>query len=183
MSATVSIPLGVVIAREDIDSRWQDHVWRPIGILPGAPPVGDWREMQRGEGWVHYHAATVPLELFAKETEAYKYNLEGREPSIFIVFSGEEDEENDRPLSVHLATASPYEAADYLDSGEQTVEPVAMTPELLALVSEFVGAHHVEEKFKKRKNIKVKPEEYKFGQEPIVELRKRMRMRQASEHE
>ena len=32
---------------------------------------------------------------FAKETEAYKYNLEGREPSIFIVFSGEEDEEND----------------------------------------------------------------------------------------
>ena len=181
MTATVSIPLGVVIAREDIDSKWQDHVWRPIGILPGAPPVGDWRELQRGEGWVHYHAATVPLELFRKETEGYKYNLEMREPSIFIVFSGEEDEENDRPVSVHLVTASPYEAADYLDSGEQLVETVAMPPELFALVSAFVGEHHVEEKFKKRKNIKVKPQEYKFGQEPIVEVRKRMR--QASEHE
>ena len=181
MSATVSIPLGVVIAREDIASKWQDHVWRPIGILPGAPPVEDWIELQRGEGWVHYHAATVPLELFRKDTESYIYNLGMHEPSIFIVFSGEEDEENDRPLSVHLVTASPYEAADYLDSGEQIVEQVEMPPELLALVSEFVAEHHVEEKFKKRKNIKVKPEDYKFGQEPIFEMRKRMS--QANGHE
>jgi len=181
MTAAVTIPIGVVIAREDIDSKWEDHVWRPIGVLPGAAPVEEWLELQRGEGWVHYHAATVPLELFRKEAEAYKYNLEGREPAIFVILTDEDDDDSDNPLGVHLVTVSPYEAADYLDSGELIVEPVEMPPELLALVRDFVDEHHVEEKFKKRKNIKVKPDEYKFGQEPIFEMRKRMR--QVSEHE
>ena len=35
-------------------------------------------------------------------------------------------------------------------------------------------AHYKEEPFKKRKRDKVHVEEYKFGQEPLVELRKRM---------
>ncbi|MFQ5625793.1 MAG: DUF3305 domain-containing protein [Methyloligellaceae bacterium] len=183
MTAAVSIPIGVVIAREDIDSQWEDHAWRPIGILPGAPLVNEWRELQRGDGWVHYHAATVPLELFRTETDSYKFNLEGREPVIYVVFSDEEDDEDedDHPLGVHMVTACPYEAADYLDSGELIVEPVAMPPELFALVSDFVEEHHVEEKFKKRKRSELKVEEHKFGQEPIFELRKRTK--QESEYE
>ncbi|GBE42633.1 hypothetical protein BMS3Bbin10_00695 [bacterium BMS3Bbin10] len=173
MTATVSIPIGVVIAREDIDSKWEDHVWRPIGVLPGAAEIERWKEIGRGEGWEHYHAATVPMELFRKETESYKYNLEAREPVVYIVLSDDDDESGD-PVSVHLVTASPDEAADYLDSGELIVEPVAMPPELIALVSDFVAKHHVEEKFKKRKNTKMKLEEHKFGQEPIFEMRRRM---------
>jgi hypothetical protein len=50
-----------------------------------------------------------------------------------------------------------------------------MPAELFALVSDFVDKHHVEEKFKKRKRDEVKLEEHKFGQEPIFEMRKRMR--------
>ena len=95
MTAAVTIPIGVVIAREDIDSKGEDHVWRPIGVLPGAAPVEEWLELQRGEGWVHYHAATVPLELFRKEAEAYKYNLEGREPAIFVILTDEDDDDSD----------------------------------------------------------------------------------------
>jgi hypothetical protein len=174
MTAAVSIPIGVIVAREDIDSQWQKHVWRPIGVLPGAPEIDEWTELRRGEGWVHYHAATVRLELFRKETDSYKFNLEGLEPVIYIVFSDEEDDEDDRPLGVHMVTVCPYEAADYLDSGEQIVEPVAMPPEIFGFVSNFIEEHHVEEKFKKRKRSEVKQEEHKFGQEPIVEVRKRM---------
>ena len=175
MTAAVSMPIGVIVAREDIDSQWEDHVWRPIGVLPGAPEIEEWTELRRGEGVVHYHAATVPLELFRKETDSYKFNLEGLEPAIYIVLSDQEDDEDDRPLSVHMVTVCPYEAADYLDSGEQIVEPVAMPPEVFALVSDFIEEHHVEQKFKKRKRDEVKQEEHKFGQEPIVETRKRMR--------
>ena len=175
MTTSVSIPVSVVVAREDIDSQWQDHIWRPVSVLPGSPDVDEWTELQRGEGWVHYYAATVELELFRKETDAYKFNLEGREPVVYVVLSDEDDIEDDRPIGVHLVTASPYEAADYLDSGEQIVEAVAMPVELFALVSDFVDKHHVEEKFKKRKRDEVKLEEHKFGQEPIFEMRKRMR--------
>lgn len=173
MPSAVSIKVGVVIAREDIDNKWEDHVWRPVGVLPGAPDVDDWTELRRGEGWVHYHAQTVPLELHRKETESYKFNLEGREPVLYVVLS-DEDNESDFPYEVHLVTASPYEAADYLDSGEQIVEPVEMPESVFAFVSQFVDEHHVDEKFKKRKRSEVKIEEHKFGQEPIVELRKRM---------
>jgi len=175
MTAAFSIPVGVVIAREDIDSPWQEHVWRPIGVLPGAPSIDEWTELRRGDGWVHYHAQTVTLELFRKETDSYKFNLEGREPVVYIVLSDDEDDEDDRPLGVHMVTVCPYEAADYLDSGEQIVEPVAMPPELFALVNDFVEQHHREEKFKKRKRLEVKQEEHKFGQEPIFEMRKRMK--------
>ena len=83
--------------------------------------------------------------------------------------------ESEHPFEVHLVTASPYEAADYLDSGEQIVEPVRMPEPVLALISEFIDEHHFEEKFKKRKRSEVKLQEHKFGQEPIVELRKRMK--------
>jgi len=176
MTAAVSIPIGVIVAREDIDSKWEDHVWRPIGVLPGAPEIDEWTELRRGDGWVHYHAATVRLELFRKETDSYKFNLEGQEPVLYIVLSDEDDEdESDRPLSVHMVTACPYEAGDYLDSGEQIVEPVTMPPEVIALVSNFIDEHHVEEKFKKRKRSEVKQEEHKFGQEPIFEMRRRMK--------
>lgn len=175
MSNAVSIPIGVIVAREDIDSQWQDHAWRPVGVLPGAPEIDEWTELRRGEGFVHYHAATVPLELFRKETDSYKYNLEGQEPVLYIVLTDEDDNDDGRPLGVHMVTACPYEAADYLDSGEQIVEAVAMPPEIYLLVSDFIKEHHVEQKFKKRKRNEVRQEEHKFGQEPIVEMRKRMR--------
>ena len=172
MPSAVSIQVGVVIAREDIDSEWEDHIWRPVGVLPGARAMDDWTELRRGEGWVHYYARTIALELHRKETESYKYNLEGREPVLFVILN--DDDEGEFPYDVHLVTASPYEAADYLDSGEQIVEPVEMPEPVFAFVSQFVDEHHAEEKFKKRKRSEVNVEEHKFGQEPIFELRKRM---------
>jgi hypothetical protein len=167
------MPVGVIVAREDIDSQWEDHVWRPVGIWPGAPEAEDWKELRRGEGWVQYHAATLPLELFRKETEAYKYNLDGKEPAIYVVLA-EDDEQQDFPFCVHLVTASPYEAQDYLDSGEEIVEPISMPGELAEWIGAFIDEHHSEEKFKKRKRDEVDLEEHKFGSEPIVVVRERI---------
>ena len=58
--------------------------------------------------------------------------------------------DDDRP-AVLLVTASPYEAQDYADSGEEIVEKVPMPPGLVAWVRDFVERHHVEEEFVKRK--------------------------------
>ncbi|RMF02916.1 MAG: DUF3305 domain-containing protein [Alphaproteobacteria bacterium] len=177
MSHSVTMPVGVVVAREEIDSPWQDHEWRPVAVLPGAPQVEAWTELRQGEGWVHYHAGTVSLELYRKETEAYKFNLEGREPVLYVVLAEEEDEEEGddaAPYQVHLVTASPFEAQDYLDSGEEIVEPVPMPEPIIAWIQGFIDEHHQEEKFKKRRRDEVDLEEHKFGQEPIVVVRERM---------
>ena len=52
---------------------------------------------------------------------------------------------------VLLATASPYETQDYLDSGEELVELVPMPEGLVALIRDFVAEHHHEEEFVKRR--------------------------------
>ena len=45
----VSMPLGVVIERREIDNPWQDHEWRPVAVIPGAAPTTEWKELARGE--------------------------------------------------------------------------------------------------------------------------------------
>jgi hypothetical protein len=152
-----ALPVGVVVERRASDHPWQDHIWRVVAVIPGAPEVVDWTELGRGDGWVRYHAATLPVELFSSDTEAYKYNLEFEPPLVFIVL--DPDEEGDHEVVPVIATVSPYEAQDYLDAPERLVESVAMPPAMRAWVAEFVAAHHVEKPFRKRKQSPQKPAE------------------------
>ena len=55
----------------------------------------------------------------------------------------ESDEGGPAGLQVVQITASPYEAQDYADSGEEIVEKVPMPQGLLAWVAQFVEAHHI----------------------------------------
>ncbi len=171
---SVTLPVGVVVIREDSDHPWQDHSWRPYGVIVGAPTCTGWKELRRGEGWIQYHAATLLLELHRKETEGYRENLMTDRPSIYVVMSENDEEDAQMPFEVDLVTASAFEAQDYCDSGEEIVEAIDMPEQVKGWIGAFVDEHHVEEKFKKRKRDKLKIEDHKFGQEPIFELRKRM---------
>lgn len=172
MSRTASIPIGVVVERRKLDNPWQDHVWRPVGVIPGAAEGQPWKQLVASEEWTQFLAGTFPLELHRKETPAYKYNLESRRPAIYVVLREREDEE--QAVAVALVTASPYEAEAYMESGDEIVEAIAMPEAVRGWVEAFVDEHHVEEVFHKRKRDKVDIEEHKFGQEPIVVLRERM---------
>jgi len=180
MPNSVSIPVGVVIARERIDHQWQDFIWRAVGLLPGAPEISQWRELRSSDDWTQYHAATLPLQLFRSDTQAYIDNLGNREPVIYVVIR-EEEQDSENPIEVHLVTASPYEAQDYMDSGDDIVDAIEMPDEIFEWVKIFVDEHHKETKFKKRKNVQVNMEEHKFGQEPIYETRKRIDRRDGSD--
>ncbi len=146
-----SIPLGVVIERREIDNPWQSHVWVPVAVIPGAPAPEGWREIARGESWVRYHVATLTMELHRKETEAYRANLSSARPAIFVMLAETDDEDAAHEVEASRVTASPYDAQDYLDSGEIIVEGVAMPDGVIAFVQAFVDRHHVDEPFVKRK--------------------------------
>lgn len=172
MILTAEISVGVIVERRKIDHPWQEYQWRPHAILLGAPPMADWTPLVEDELSTQYLAATMPLELHRKETVAYKYNLESRKPLIFVVLRP--DEEGEHPVAVHLVTASPFEAEAYMESGEEIVDAVEMPGPIGAWIAEFIDEHHVEEAFKKRQRDMVDIEDHKFGQEPIVTLRRRM---------
>ena len=154
-----SLPLGIVVERREVAHRWVKHSWRPVAVIPGAgaaDPLGPWTELGEGEGWRHYHAGTLTLDLFPKETEGYRVNMAQQPPRLFVVLRSGEDMAGadiicDHDVAPFLVTACPFEAQDYLDSGEEIVEAVAMPPGVAALVESFIAEHHVEEAFHKRK--------------------------------
>ncbi len=182
MEKTQTIDLGVVVEKRRIDHPWQEWSWLPVAVIPGAPKVEGWTVMTTDPDCIQYHAATLPLELHRKETEGYLVNLADRVPSVYVVLRDNDDDDEDEeggedtPMTVHLVSASAFDAQDYMDSGEEIVEAVPMPPDLIAWVQAFADKHHVEERFIKRKRDKLKIEETKFGQEPLAEIRVRQQL-------
>ncbi|MFZ7091836.1 DUF3305 domain-containing protein [Primorskyibacter sp. 2E233] len=145
------MPLGIVLRRSPGVTRWAKYAWRAVAVLPGAGPA-EWRVL-RQEGEIYeYHAATLTLELHGAETEAYLSGLSAEVPSIFVVMR--ESDDADCPLDMFLVTASPYQAQDHTDSGDEIVEKVPMPPGLIAWIRDFVEEFHEHEVFVKRKRDK-----------------------------
>ena len=118
--------------------RRRASISAPESGTPATPYVGRRR------------AATPTLELHGAETEAYLHGLSAEVPSVYVVMR---DAETDGPVpyEVLLITASPYEAQDYTDSGEEIVEKVPMPHGLVAWVREFVEDFPQDEVFVKRR--------------------------------
>jgi len=157
MERSIRIPLGVVVERRELDNRWQRWAWKPVAVIPGAPPVDEWRELMRGDRFVRWHAATLPLELHRTETEAYRANLAGRSPAIYVVLRKIQPSERtaDNDVCPFAVTASPYDAEGYME-GDDLVEAVIMPEGLIAWVQAFIERHHVDQPFVKRKRKGVK---------------------------
>lgn len=171
MQRNERLPLGVVLERREIDNPWMDYAWKPVAVIPGAKgldPCGEWMVLTEGEDWVHYHAGTLHLELFRKETEGYKVNLSQEPPRVFVVLRSGEDMDCEHDLVPFLVTVCPYEAQDYLDSGDETVEPVVMPDGVIAFVQAYIDQHHVDEPFKKRKRKRADSGDDSFGSRPLA---------------
>lgn len=151
--APVSLPLGIVIRRTPSTSRWVPFAWQAVAVLPGASQA-DWQVLREEDDAVEFHAATVPLELWHTDTEAYLSTLSARVPSVGIVMRENDDPDAEHPYDILLATASAYEFQDYADSGEELLELVPMPEGLVAFLRDFVEDHHEEEVFVKRRRDK-----------------------------
>ncbi|SFR64250.1 DUF3305 domain-containing protein [Litoreibacter janthinus] len=147
-----SIPVGIVIRKSPGVTRWAQWAWQAVGVLPGAGPA-DWKMLRSEDNVTEYHAATRDLTLYVSDAEAYVHELGTRQPSVYVVMR-RDGTASDTPLNVVLITASPYEAQDYEDSGEEIVEKVQMPVGMLAWVRDFVERHYEEEAFVKRRRNK-----------------------------
>ncbi|HEX6101863.1 MAG TPA: DUF3305 domain-containing protein [Alphaproteobacteria bacterium] len=154
MRDTQTMRVGVVLERRHIGNPWQEHAWRPVAVIPGAPEVERPRLLMR-EGPIElYHAATLPIELHRSETEGYRYNLSQEQPRVYVVLRTPEGESEPKPF---LATVCPYEAQDYSDSGSDIVDGVPAPDPVLAWVADYVERHHVDVPFKKRERLPFDP--------------------------
>ena len=163
MDKEVTMHVGIVVECRAVDNPWIDHSWKPVAVVPGLSDVSEWRELEKGKDWTRYLCASLPVTLNHRETEAYQLNLLSEVPVIYVVLRPSEDDESEHEVAAMNASASPYDAQDFLDSGDDIVEGVPMPAEMLAWISDFLDEHHVEVEFKKRKRGPKKIEEEKFG--------------------
>ncbi len=147
-----SVKLGVVLRRSPGVTAWAKWIWTATSVIPGAPQAS-WKLLREEGETTEYHASTHELTLYVSDTEAYAHELQADQPSVYVVMRTVDDAE--MPLSILHVTVSPYEAQDYCDSGEETVERVAMPAAVHAWVGAFVNEHHVEEEFIKRRRDKL----------------------------
>ena len=154
------MPVGVVLRRRPGVTRWAAWDWRVVAVLPGAGPA-DWKELRREGDVAEFHAATLQLELHAAETEAYLHGLAAEVPGLFVILRREGT--GAHPLKVIRVTASPYEAQDYADNGEDIVENVAMPAGLAAWVRAFVEEFHRDQAFVKRRRDKTRVDHVEDG--------------------
>ena len=164
-----SIPLGIIVEKRKSTHPWADWNWKPISVLCNPPDAKEWNEVLSGEDFTRYHAATIPLVLHRKETEALKLNSMLDKPELYVVLRNSEDLESDFPYEPHLVTASSFDAQDYTDAGDDIVEKVEMPEPIAAFIQAFVEEHHIEEKFIKRRRDRLNVEEQKFGKSPIFQ--------------
>jgi Protein of unknown function (DUF3305) len=157
--------VGVVLERRRIDHPWQDHAWRAVSVVPGADPVVTPRLLRQGEGWACYHLATLEIELFSRETEGYRYNLSQVRPVVYLLWRAADTTSEGWPDPFHV-TVCPYEAQDYLESGDVVVEGVAMPEAVAHWVADYVARHHVDEPFVKRRR---KPHVARDANVPVEE--------------
>jgi hypothetical protein len=142
--------VGVVLERRRIGHPWQEHAWHAAGVVPGAPDIAAPSLLQQGEGWTRHHMATLDVELFPRETEGYRFNLSQAQPAVYVLWRHAGEDIEEAPEVFHV-TVCPYEAQDYLDSGDVVVEAVAL-PDLVAQwMRTYIARHHVDEPFEKRR--------------------------------
>lgn len=144
-----SMPIGVVIQRSPGVTRWADWAWRATDVLPGAA-AADWKVLRTEGEQTLFHAATRTMSLYVSDTEAYAHELQTRAPSVYVIMRPVTGRAA-TPFDVVMVTASPYEAQDYADSGEEIVEKVAMPAAILDWITDYVAQHHAEEDFVKRR--------------------------------
>ncbi|WP_241524071.1 DUF3305 domain-containing protein [Oceaniglobus indicus] len=154
------MPVGIVLRRSPGVTRWAAWAWRATDILPGAGPA-DWKVLQQMGDETLFHAATLPLTLYVSDTEAYVHELQSRTPSVYVILRNGSD--RTRPLNAVRVTASPYEAQDYSDTGEEIVEKVAMPKPMHTWIEAFVARHHEEETFVKRRRDKERTDRVQNG--------------------
>ena len=147
-----TMPVGIVVERRDSSHPWVDHIWMPVAVMPGAPPMdpaGPWKMLKQGDGREQYLAGTLDIEIWRTDTEAYLDCLSADPPQVYVVLR--EDIEGEHEVMPFLATVSTYEAQDCADAGEDIVEGVPMPETVKTWLQAFVDAHHTQEPFKKRR--------------------------------
>lgn len=144
-----TFPISVVMQRRALASRWADHAWEPIGVLPQGAEAGDPRMLVDESGLQQWLHPGFSLVLHRDECEGYYLNVSATTPRVFILWRI--DDGGAVPLD---ATVSSEEGGRWLDGGH-SVDGVPMPPEIFAWVGDYV-----EKNYRPQPTKRIKPRSF-----------------------
>ena len=127
--------VAVIMQRRTVQNRWQSEVWEPAGVLP-EQPQGAPRMIVDSGATTQWLYPSYDVFLRKSEAEGYYHNVSSAEPCVFILWRMEGGQ-----AVPQFVTLSYDEASRWMDGGE-SVDRVAMPPELFAWVGEFVEKNY-----------------------------------------
>jgi hypothetical protein len=128
--------VSILLRREAVESRWEDHRWSLLGVVPDVG--GEPRVIRADDRLTDRLYPGFALTLFDDEAEGYYLNASSDEPSIFVALRKDDLGSDPYPLQ---ATLSYNEAARWMDGGER-VERVPAWPELAAWIADWVARNY-----------------------------------------
>ncbi len=141
--------LGVIVERRRIDHPWQPWRVRAVEVLPEPPDLEPGRPLLEDEALSRHYGGTFELELFADETDGYKYNLSASRPAVYVILT--EDPAAPGGLRPVRVSVSPWDAQAHGETAEDRVDAVPMPEPVVAFVKDFVDRWHRERPFYKRR--------------------------------
>ncbi|MEO8144823.1 MAG: DUF3305 domain-containing protein [Betaproteobacteria bacterium] len=137
--------LAVIMQRRVTRKRWESVVWEAWSVLESDEPKGPARMLAEQGDVAQWFFAGFDIVLHRDEAEGTYLNVTSPEPSVFVMSRMEDDK-----AVPQYVTASQYEAARWMDGGEQ-VDRVLMPGELVEWAREWVGKNYRPEKKKRIK--------------------------------
>ena len=150
MSLAERHTVAVIMQRSQVQQgRWSVPSWRAVSVVAGEHLAGKsagQTTIYEDDGEAQYLWSGLTLELYRDQAEDYWYNLTSDRPSLFVICH----ESPDGELTPFRITADQVAASGCLESDDQ-VFAVPIPPELYLRLEQFVVAHFVPQKPKKRK--------------------------------
>lgn len=137
--------ISIILEREAVESRWEDHQWSLLGVVPDIG--GEPRTIMENARALQRLFPGFDLTLFADEAEGYYLNVSSEAPSVFVSVRTDEGGADPYPFQ---ATLSYNEAARWMDGGEKVERTVAW-PELAAWMGQWVEDNYRPEPKKRRR--------------------------------
>ena len=149
--------ISVIMQRRVLESRWADHAWEPLGVVPGRIEESGPRLLVDEGGlqqWLHPGHLLV---LHKDECEGYYLNVSATDPRVFILWRV--DEGSAVPAEV---TVSCEEGGRWLDAGH-SVDGVPMPAEIYAWVGDYV-----EKNYRPEPKKRIKPRSFLHPKDRVV---------------
>ena len=138
-------PLAVVMERVRLANRWATERWETRGVVRDPEAAGGERLLVEDERIKQVLFPGFTLKLHPDEAEGYLYNIGSPQPKVFVLWRMVDEVARPEALSV-----SYHEGARWMDA-EETVDGVALPPDLVPWISEFASFHYKPEPKKKKR--------------------------------